>query len=979
MIGFKVTITPPGGSATDYTSYVQTVKVTWPATTDLPTCDVVFNNQSGIFASLPIFGNINIQFPVPYTPPASPSTGTFGYIFPFYIPIQTEQSVYDQLIALKSGYPNLPMIVILNPSPAPPSFIQAYQDYIPKLQAVGIQVLGYVNSSNGGLPLNTLQVQALIESWYNTYTEVKNGQTVPAVDGIFFDQMINSGQGAYYTELSVYAKSLASGKITIGNAGTGITIDEFGIMDIVVDYEDYGVPAPSLLQQRMISGKASQWGAIAHDQALDPGSSYLGQISPYVGWFFSTDAHEPSPYNVLPSYISTTLGELAAFGVSTPNPPGLLNFNFYYENPTFNFKTSTGGGKNIGHTMELIGTAAIEMLYLTEGNMSVIGTDLPAFDYTGNNPYTPYPSTYVANLQANLLDIGIALKTLFVLGQPAQKTGYRGRLGYDATGMGVPAETGINYPNYALGYYVKGMWSVGQGSRGAQQTGLDIVRNLCTKNVIDGSGVPITLDFYVDPTIAPTPYLTILKRGSIDSGQSFTVGVDPVQDLSLPVDTKDIYNFIVYWANPETQYPAGGDAWSNYPVGSSAFSDAWSNAGSGVSLLSSANTPTGTGSSNEYLGQLNEASSTLSTFVFAPNGFSNMNPIRDIASFNFQYYMNYIPLGSYQTVQVILTDTTGQISIGAVQALDPNNPNAWNKASIAYNSGNWTNINGNWNFSETVIGSVAFRINLPDLGSTQAYLLFDQINFTDDWNFSPVTSFNFGAPTGVLLKQGYSAGATSVQVETTAGYVPGGYVYINPGQPNQDLLLLASVSPPYTLTFASPLTQNHNAFEGVLEATHDPNSVAAYGIRIFNFVDYYTTTSDSDASMAITQSLLTQRKGKKSSGTITVSGYANGIGNIKPGSRFKINDAKDVYNVTNAVDTLIDSWIADSIEYDLDANQDGGFKVTYTVEPWYNLSNVVTGTSPDTNALNLYHAYNVTPYGLVQRLFRTTRAFGVQP
>src|SRR5438309_9338484 len=47
----------------DYTGDVQSVIVDWPATTEVGSCTVVFDNQTGKFTTIPLFTPITVRLP----------------------------------------------------------------------------------------------------------------------------------------------------------------------------------------------------------------------------------------------------------------------------------------------------------------------------------------------------------------------------------------------------------------------------------------------------------------------------------------------------------------------------------------------------------------------------------------------------------------------------------------------------------------------------------------------------------------------------------------------------------------------------------------------------------------------------------------------------------------------------------------------------------------------------------------------------
>jgi Spherulation-specific family 4 len=84
-----------------------------------------------------------------------------------------------------------------------------YTTHIDNCRAVGIKVLGYVDTNYAGIAQSTVEAEMAI--WDDLY----------AVDGFFCDRVPNViGSEAYYTALSGYAKSLNPGFITVNNFGT---------------------------------------------------------------------------------------------------------------------------------------------------------------------------------------------------------------------------------------------------------------------------------------------------------------------------------------------------------------------------------------------------------------------------------------------------------------------------------------------------------------------------------------------------------------------------------------------------------------------------------------------------------------------------------------------------------------------------------------------------------------------------------------
>lgn len=799
----------------------------------------------------------------------------------------------------------------------------------------------------------------------------------------------------------------------------------------------------------------------------------------------------------------------STLGVSIP---GMGAANFRLEKMSFGFTAPSGGGTNTGRTVVLTGTVAPELIFLTEGNLDVVGTDLPVGEFnTRGADYVPYQSTNI--MSASLLDIGDLLTALLHTPQPNQAIGYRGRLGYDCTGAGINATWGVDYLGGPIGFYIKGMWQVGLGSTGAQKAGLDLIRDVVTKNVIDGTGAPAVLDFYVDP-FASVPTLNIFERGSKNSNQTFTVGTDPVQELSLPIDTQDVKNFVIYWTNAERQYPNGGDAWSNYETGTD-MNAAWdwqTQSGSGTWSVSSDTATTTNGdaagqpvlhvaSTSGYIAgtpviidqggadqevaiitsiqagvsltmtqnltknhlsgepvaehvtrynggtsiRLANASGTTwhvlsSGFNLPSNGYRILNAqAQIITALNFSILRtnNY----GADELNVYLWDSQGNSVYYPLSTSGGGWPfsqqtlgstGAWQDVSLPIPQTGylpWYVGTGSFNFATSNIVKVSFE---PYIGGAGSWFL-DQIYFADDWQFSPVYSYNPNSAIATTLTSGASAGDTALTVLSAGSFLPGQTVVIDYGNANQENNLITAVAAStQTLTLSTPLLSTHGAVYAytttggslycaqpgyptvtvnapaagwsvlttgstiqvggetmtllkvttgtpgtltmttnfvdyhyvgepvtqypatIIGGTHDPNSINAYDYRIFNFVDFYNTSGASDSASIIVSNILNSRKGKKSSGTIKVDGRTAQVSSILPGYRFRIVDAADVYR-GGTVDSTIDSWIADVVEYNWSPTSSEGLTVSYTIEPYYDLGNMAPG-SPDTNSRNLWRS-----------------------
>ena len=704
-------------------------------------------------------------------------------------------------------------------------------------------------------------------------------------------------------------------------------------------------------------------------------------LSVHIDWPATTDLPTATVIFSNTGGIFPSVPLFGTLAITLPNNLG--TFVFPFEKEDFQFAPNAGSGIS-GRQMTLSANAAPELLFLSEGNLDVVGTDLPVGEWNArlSASYTPYPSTFVTALGTPLMDIGNVLTALLHTTQPNQIANYRGRAGYDCTGTGLRSSilnglpvqvdftAGASTGWSPSGLYIKGQWKVGLGQTGAQKAAFDVIKDICQDNVIDGTGTPQVIDFYVDPTQTP-PLLTAFERTTQSSAQTFVVGQDYIIALDLPVDTTNVKNFIIYWGPTETVYPNSGDAWSNYDTTLN-LDNQWAYtagaSGSGTLTVSST-TPFNSGTSNQYT----DSSTTppvwnfYSTFDLPTNGYAILDSAvqgnRQVSTV--QFYFMRTNSGISDGIQLILYDPTGANSIKY-------SPAAWTVGSLpsagvwqqlisaalpqtgSPPSGGWSLLSGAWTFGTTPIGQIAFEMTLSATSPAQSFLI-DYVQFVDSWDFSPVYSYYPLGPGSTTLTNGPSAGSNVVlDVATTAAFVKGQYVAIDLGQAAFEVAGPITAIPSTTSITVGSLANSHSIGAGVIAATHDPNSIAAYGARIFNYNDYYLNTGNSDSAESITFNILTTRKGKSSSGTITVSGYSPQLQSIKPGYTFGITSPEDVYQGSATTDSTIAGWIADNIAYDVQTGPTGGFTSTITVEPYYQVFGALSAdhTPRDVFALN---------------------------
>jgi hypothetical protein len=610
--------------------------------------------------------------------------------------------------------------------------------------------------------------------------------------------------------------------------------------------------------------------------------------------------------------------------------------------------------------------------------------------------YIPYPSIWAGStLNANLMDIGDVFAGLIHNVQPNQTSGYRGRLGYDVTDRGISTQSfDVATTNVGNGYetniFVKGMWYVGPGSvgyttatsgsgatntsltgSGREQFGIDLLKSLCQGNLIDINGNPQFIDFYYNPI---TNQVVYFKRGSVDSGVTFKVGKDNVQELQLPVDITDVKNDLVLWFNNETAYPADMDGWSNFAgtvlatttvnvdsnsgqktlnvVSSTGFVLGQGvNIGAGTArsedgIIASKGTGTITlGANLQYTHTAAQADVVKTTDLTAnwPNVTSHGGNLLSDAS---NSYLGYGWSNKFTSNAATATLHTATFNLGT---------NGYQNLVPTDSLGNMRNI--------SAIKFAYMSTNAPNLNDITVVLL--------DVSGSNSVSYDFGSHMGASPLVWF-LGSIPVPASGRTGWtlVSGAWDFATTTIGQVQLqVTLASNTPAINLWidsfyfvdnyYYSPVYNDFGpTFSGQgsgLNITYNNNSITAYGDRIYNWNDYYNSGS-SDSSGNVATNLLLSRRMKQASGTLKVYNPPL-INSVYPGSIIHITDAKDTF-IGTTYDSTITGWIVESIEYDYDAYSNG-FIGIFTVEPYYASFNGIN--SPDTNNRNPFAYYRKDP------------------
>ncbi|MCA9940992.1 MAG: spherulation-specific family 4 protein [Anaerolineales bacterium] len=230
---------------------------------------------------------------------------TTGILIPMYVyPANIfTNPVYNQLIALKKTYHDVPVYAILNPANGPGAVADGnYTAAIERLHGAGIFILGYVSTAYTARPYAT--VTADVDAWQTLY---------PDVDGIFFDEMTNDnnqGHVNYYQGLNNYAHA-AGLYPTVGNPGAGTLEIYFSsnTADVIVIHENSSWPTEADLKGDYDGGYADyhyrQRAGLVYAQGMD--TAQFQVLRHYLGLVYVTDDTLPNPWDTLSPHLETTL------------------------------------------------------------------------------------------------------------------------------------------------------------------------------------------------------------------------------------------------------------------------------------------------------------------------------------------------------------------------------------------------------------------------------------------------------------------------------------------------------------------------------------------------------------------------------------------------------------------------------------------------------------------------------------------------
>jgi hypothetical protein len=212
--------------------------------------------------------------------------------------------------AMTASADDVRITAIMNPGSGPGNFKDSnYVAAVNSFRAAGGRVIAYVDTSYTAVPIAT--VKANIDK-YNTWYEI---------DGIFFDQMSNTGPISrlnYYKEIYDYVKGIDADWEVMGNPGTN-TLEQYLTMptaDRLMTSENFG--------SEYAGYQSSPWvfehprSAFVHLIHTEPsGEVMLTDVALAVernvgGIYVTNDPLNPNPWDTLPSYWTSLVAAVGA-------------------------------------------------------------------------------------------------------------------------------------------------------------------------------------------------------------------------------------------------------------------------------------------------------------------------------------------------------------------------------------------------------------------------------------------------------------------------------------------------------------------------------------------------------------------------------------------------------------------------------------------------------------------------------------------
>jgi Spherulation-specific family 4 len=242
----------------------------------------------------PVGSAVQKPAPVATATPEQP-----GCLVPLYA--YPTEAAFAELIAHKERFPDVPVLAVINPGTtgAGPRRDPVFAEAIRELVHAGIEVAGYVSLGYGARARAECEREVdHYRAWY------------PEVESVFFDEL-SSGDAEHglHVELTGYARDQGMRR-ALGNPGTSPNTRSAELFDVLVVYENAGLPELAGLPVLSADDAGSQRALLAYDVAeLD--EAYVRAAAREVAYLYVTDDRLDNPYDSLPAYFPALLAALA--------------------------------------------------------------------------------------------------------------------------------------------------------------------------------------------------------------------------------------------------------------------------------------------------------------------------------------------------------------------------------------------------------------------------------------------------------------------------------------------------------------------------------------------------------------------------------------------------------------------------------------------------------------------------------------------
>jgi|GEM_PF-4660461 len=223
---------------------------------------------------------------------------------------------WTPVINTANANPDTIMYIVLNVNSGPDTLENTdySQHGIPDLKNVtnhNIKVLGYVSTHYADIDITTVKDQ--ISKWYSFYG-------INNIDGIMLDEMEDdTGDEAYYSELTAYTKSISSRAMVVANPGKNVAESYINTVDKLIVWENNGsLPTEAIIQTNTFYPTYARNKFIinayniSQSTALD--KTYLNMIKKYIFGLGVTDDIAPNPYDTIPTYFNQIVNLFATLG-----------------------------------------------------------------------------------------------------------------------------------------------------------------------------------------------------------------------------------------------------------------------------------------------------------------------------------------------------------------------------------------------------------------------------------------------------------------------------------------------------------------------------------------------------------------------------------------------------------------------------------------------------------------------------------------